>query len=125
MITRSNVLFFSVCDFLLFLGKLVVVLICGSASYFAFCGYIPHIEVSMIFSSSLQFIDYISDSDPKSELSFHPSILHHSGQLYDCKVELFLYNQFVLISIFQLLLLCLLHGRGHLVHLLPGGPGEE
>ena len=76
-------------------------------------------------SSSLQCIDYIPDCDPQSELSLHPSILHHSGQLYDCKVELCPRNQFVLISIFQLLLLRLLHGRGHLVHLLPGGPGEE
>ena len=42
---RSNVIFVSICDFLLFLGKLVVVLICGSASYCAFCGYIPQIKV--------------------------------------------------------------------------------
>ena len=92
MITRSNVLFVSVCDFLLFLGKLVVVLICGSASYFAFCGYIPQIKVHWAFLL-LQLIGSISDFDPESELSLCPSGLHHRRQLHDRKVGLFLNNK--------------------------------
>jgi hypothetical protein len=35
----------SVCDFLLFLGKLVIVLVCGIVSYLSFGGYIPEIKV--------------------------------------------------------------------------------
>jgi hypothetical protein len=34
-----------VCDFLLFLGKLVIVLVCGIVSYLSFGGYIPEIKV--------------------------------------------------------------------------------
>ena len=33
------------CDFLLFLGKLVIVLVCGIVSYLSFGGYIPEIKV--------------------------------------------------------------------------------
>ena len=36
----------SVVDFLLFLGKLVIVLITGAASYLAFSGNIPDIKVT-------------------------------------------------------------------------------
>ena len=36
----------SVVDFLLFLGKLVIVLITGATSYCAFAGEIPEIKVS-------------------------------------------------------------------------------
>ena len=42
---------FSVCDFLLFLGKLVIVLISGTLSYFVFGRYIPDIQVIIFFSS--------------------------------------------------------------------------
>ena len=35
----------SVVDFLLFLGKLVIVLITGAVSYLAFAGYFPEIKV--------------------------------------------------------------------------------
>ena len=34
----------SVCDFLLFIGKVVIVAACGSVSYLAFGGYIPHVR---------------------------------------------------------------------------------
>jgi hypothetical protein len=36
-----------VCDFLLFLGKLVIVLVCGIVSYLSFGGYIPEIKVTL------------------------------------------------------------------------------
>ncbi len=36
----------SVCDFLLFLVKLVIVLVCGIVSYLSFGGYIPEIKVT-------------------------------------------------------------------------------
>ena len=36
----------SVTDFLLLLGKLVVVLLCGSTSYLAFHGHIPEVRLS-------------------------------------------------------------------------------
>jgi hypothetical protein len=36
-----------VCDFLLFLGKLVIVLVCGIVSYLSFGGYIPEIKVTI------------------------------------------------------------------------------
>jgi hypothetical protein len=41
----------SVVDFLLFLGKLVIVLLTGVASYMTFSGQIPEIKVSSTFSS--------------------------------------------------------------------------
>jgi len=34
----------SVCDFLLFIGKVFIIVACGSVSYLAFGGYIPHIR---------------------------------------------------------------------------------
>ena len=39
----------SVVDFLLFLGKLVIVLITGAASYVSFAGMIPDIKVGKLF----------------------------------------------------------------------------
>jgi hypothetical protein len=38
----------SVCDFLLFLGKLMIVLVCGVVSYLSFGGYIPEIKVQLM-----------------------------------------------------------------------------
>ena len=51
----------SVVDFLLFLGKLVIVLITGATSYCAFAGEIPEIKVSngtnvSVFNRSLLFL---------------------------------------------------------------------
>ena len=45
----------SVVDFLLFLGKLVIVLITGAVSYFAFDGWIPEIKVGTRSSFSIVY----------------------------------------------------------------------
>ena len=44
----DNVVVFSVCDFLLLLGKLVIVLITGIVSYLCFARYIPEIQVYIL-----------------------------------------------------------------------------
>jgi hypothetical protein len=50
----------SVCDFLLFLGKLMIVLVCGVVSYLSFGGYIPEIKVQLLPASQDSSCSFMS-----------------------------------------------------------------
>ena len=61
----------SVVDFLLFLGKLVIVLITGSVSYLAFAGHLPDIKVgSPIFPSTVWIVAILSVQDQIPSLNY-------------------------------------------------------
>ena len=81
----------SVVDFLLFLGKLVIVVLTGSVSYLAFAGHLPDIKVGPPIY--LFFTDEIlcSGSDSLTQLFRHPHCIHCDRKLLHCQVRFSLF----------------------------------
>ena len=81
----------SVVDFLLFLGKLVIVVITGSVSYLAFAGHLPDIKVVSInniflFLSFIEKIFYLG-SDSLTQLFRHTHYIYCDRELLHCQVR--------------------------------------
>ena len=74
----------SVVDFLLFLGKLVIVLITGSVSYLAFAGHLPDIKVgSPVFPSTVLLLKYcVQDQIPSLNYFVTPIIFIVIGSYF-------------------------------------------
>ena len=74
----------SVVDFLLFLGKLVIVLITGSVSYLAFAGHFPDIKVgSPILVGSLLLLTFsVQDEIPSLNYFVTPVVLIVIGSYF-------------------------------------------
>lgn len=80
----------SVVDFLLFLGKLVIVVITGSVSYLAFAGHLPDIKV--VFYNKLLYFCLINEilflgSDSLTQLFRHSHHIHCDWELLHCQVR--------------------------------------
>ena len=78
----------SVVDFLLFLGKLVIVVITGSVSYLAFAGHLPDIKVGSHHIFVCLIVEMLcSGSDSLTQLFRHPHYIHCDRKLLHCQVR--------------------------------------